>query len=156
VVAYNWIHDNLSRGVGVGVYLDNAAGGYTIHHNVIWNIPSFGVSFSAALFVDSSGVTYTANDNVAYNNTFYNNGSDVYVYDPARGADVRTMKGVNNIFTATTKFPPDAVEQNNLHPPTDPLFVAASRNNFQLRSGSPANLGDHRWLSWSSARPGSL
>ncbi len=35
---YNLVHDNLSEGLPMGIYLDNFTKNYFIHHNLCWNI----------------------------------------------------------------------------------------------------------------------
>jgi hypothetical protein len=103
VIAYNWIHDTMTSIDGRGVYLDNTSGGYVIHHNVFWKMVNECVSFPVNSFVDTSSVTYTANDNYLFNNTFYDCGIDIYFYQPS-GADMWTQKIYNNIFADATEL----------------------------------------------------
>jgi Right handed beta helix region len=137
IIAYNWIHDTMTNIDGRGVYLDNASGGYVIHHNVFWKMVNECVSFPVNSFVDTSSVTYTANDNYLFNNTFYDCGIDIYLYQPS-GADMWTQKIYNNIFTDATELRSGADVSNNIYRGTDPRFVNPAAFNFQLQPGSPA------------------
>jgi len=48
-VSYNILHDFIIVHPGnVGLYLDNGSSGYSLHHNVIWNVHE-GIRFRAAL-----------------------------------------------------------------------------------------------------------
>src|SRR5262249_35001925 len=47
-IAYNWGHDNRAAYYPFGIYLDSLTQNYTVHHNVVWNIPdaNAGINFS--------------------------------------------------------------------------------------------------------------
>jgi len=139
-IAYNWIHDSHASDFANGIYLDNAAGGYTIHHNAIWNIPASCITISAEAFVDTSGKTYSGDDNAVYNNSFYNCGQyDFAMWTNAQAnQNPKSLKVVNNAFTRNTQIFNSAEAANNIFPPTDPRFHAPAQGDLRLRSDSPA------------------
>ncbi|AWG22709.1 hypothetical protein FFWV33_14830 [Flavobacterium faecale] len=66
-VHHNWFHDAYgAKHAGkkaVGIYLDNNAAGYIVHHNVVWDIEWGGLHLN-----------WNAVKNEIYNNTFWNVG----------------------------------------------------------------------------------
>lgn len=67
-VHHNWFHDaysddNHAGKKATGIYLDNNAAGYIVHHNVVWNVEWAGLHFN-----------WNAVQNKIYNNTFWNVG----------------------------------------------------------------------------------
>lgn len=63
-IHHNWFHDTYgpeyADGRAAGIYLDNRSKGYTVHHNVVWNLNWSGVQMN-----------WDANNNKIYNNTFW-------------------------------------------------------------------------------------
>ncbi|GAA4237979.1 hypothetical protein GCM10022291_26670 [Postechiella marina] len=67
-VHHNWFHDaysddNHAGKKATGIYLDNNAAGYIVHHNVVWDVEWAGLHFN-----------WNAIKNEIYNNTFWNVG----------------------------------------------------------------------------------
>lgn len=65
---HNWFHnahanDNHAGKKATGIYLDNNAAGYIVHHNVVWDVEWAGLHFN-----------WDAIKNEIYNNTFWNVG----------------------------------------------------------------------------------
>ena len=64
---HNWFHDayaSVHAGYkAAGIYLDNNSAGYSVHHNVVWNVEWGGLNFN-----------WNAIQNTIYNNTFWNVG----------------------------------------------------------------------------------
>ncbi|MFY0607671.1 MAG: right-handed parallel beta-helix repeat-containing protein [Cyclobacteriaceae bacterium] len=50
VIHHNWFHDSegpdYADGRAAGIYLDNHSKGYTVHHNVVWNITWSGIQIN--------------------------------------------------------------------------------------------------------------
>jgi parallel beta-helix repeat protein len=59
-IAYNWVHDNRSKGPNPGIYFDNYCRNFIVDHNVIWNCEA-GVR-----------VNGPAEGHRIYNNTLFN------------------------------------------------------------------------------------
>jgi Right handed beta helix region len=139
-IAYNWIHDTAAGEKRHGVYLDNAAGGFTIHHNAFWNIPGWCVTLNPQSLMDPGGVMYTGDGNAVYNNSFYNCGQyDVSMW-VSTSPDVRmsTINIANNAFTGGVRIFDGVVAATNLFPPADPRFKAPAQGDLRLRADSPA------------------
>ncbi|WNJ18674.1 T9SS type A sorting domain-containing protein [Pontibacter sp. G13] len=66
-IHHNWFHDSegpdYADGRAAGIYLDNDSKGYTVHHNVVWNITWSGVQMNWDIW-----------DNNIYHNTLWNVG----------------------------------------------------------------------------------
>ncbi len=88
---HNLLHDSPGpvgyTGFGVcGLYLDSKTGGWIAHHNLIYNIPSYGMCFNTAFTFDG-----------IFNNTCANCGNGLYSY----GTQVQDAGTVmyNNLFS---------------------------------------------------------
>ncbi len=42
-IRFNHVHDNVARGLGMGIYFDHLSQNVLVHHNAIWNIPGLGI-----------------------------------------------------------------------------------------------------------------
>jgi hypothetical protein len=146
-IAYNIIHDSRARQSapdvqfigGNGIYIDNGTAGYIIHHNVTWNVKT-GIILNTP-----------SQDNQVYNNTVNANDQSMTSW-PERVTPNNVLK--NNIFTGGLSLngfePGDEVTSDgttsstqmvldkNIYEGTDPQFVDASANNYQLQASSPA------------------
>lgn len=130
VVAYNILHDNHAALLADGLYLDEAASPFLIHHNVVYNIPGAGLRLNGSIPSQSNI------NNLIYNNTFAgaNNTSVAnYLANHMNGNQI-----YNNIFEGTVNIATGASFANNT---TNPLFVNAGSADFHLQSNSPGK--DH-------------
>ena len=126
-IHHNWFHDATAPsyshnpndpGKAAGIYLDNNSKGYTVHHNVIWNVSWSGYQvnwnntnldfyhntiWNAERAMDSWVNGYTQENNKIYNN-FANTGN--WFTETATDFDIQ-----DNIITNTSPFE-DANNQN--------------------------------------------
>jgi len=131
-IAYNVLHDNNARTLkygnykGAGLYIDVSSSNFIIHHNVIWN------AFDA-MIISIKGINVQVN-----NNTFLGDHLSLTSYGPQ---NFKGTKANNNIFTNLINTDPvfsAILQKNNLYNGTDPKFVNAKFNNYQLEYNSPA------------------
>ncbi|TNJ41534.1 right-handed parallel beta-helix repeat-containing protein [Tamlana fucoidanivorans] len=118
-IHHNWFHDATapayshspdSPAKAAGIYLDNNSKGYTVHHNVVWNVSwsayqvnwnNVGLNFyhntiwNAERAMDSWVNGYTQSDNKIYNN-FSNKG------DWFTGNDLSEFDIQDNLITAVS------------------------------------------------------
>lgn len=128
-IDHNWVHDDKSGG-GVGIYIDNGASQFLIHHNVSWNNNGIGMMLSGLTTGKSQG-------NKVYNNTI-GGGQTKSLGAPGVASSTDTVLQ-NNIFRGPTDpMPGGAMFLNNLNASVNPLFVDESASNFHLQTGSPA------------------
>jgi hypothetical protein len=131
-IAYNLCHHDGGTRLGAGIYLDFNSTGYVAHHNVIWDAQN------------SARLNSVSRNNKIYNNTFAAGSSDTgLAITPGHDgtAQFPDSEFKNNIWVY--KVSPQlsrsgAVQQNNLFVGTDPQFVDAGQNNYQLKATSPA------------------
>jgi len=135
-VHHNWFHDAYAAEhageKATGVYLDNNAAGYTVHHNVVWDVEWGGLHFN-----------WDALENNIYNNTFWNTGPmDQALIDcwvPERNGvqtNVRNNTLYNNLSDVRpwwnsgngTKYRVD--DKEYLGPEADNIF----KNNHQFKN----------------------
>ncbi|MBB6732423.1 OmpL47-type beta-barrel domain-containing protein [Cohnella zeiphila] len=128
-IDHNWVHDDKSGG-GVGIYIDNGASQFLIHHNVSWNNNGAGMILNGLTTGKSQG-------NKVYNNTLA--GGQTKSIASAGVVDSTGTVVQNNIFRGPTDpMPGGSMFLNNLAPPANPLFVDETASNFHLQSGSAA------------------
>ncbi len=130
-IAHNVCHHESSANLGTGIYLDFDSSNYVAHHNLVWNAYS------------SARMNSVSRNNRIYNNTFAAGTNVGLIVTPGHdgtaqfpGSEVK-----NNIFTAALNGLVNnsgAVLQNNILTGTDPQFVDPARNNYQLKTTSPA------------------
>jgi hypothetical protein len=90
VIAYNWVHDS-GCDQAVGIYLDNFCRNYTVHHNVVWNVPDTAI-----------GLNSDSINNYVYNNTLLGAKSSFAIHAYAGYApDERGTHIINNIADST-------------------------------------------------------
>ncbi len=121
VIAYNWVHD-MQAADGSGIYLDNYHTGYTVHHNVVWNI-------GGGIQVNTPG-----SEDGIYNNTVFDVDQALPNFSLGPPSNIETY---NNLAVASGGgfFGTDV--QNNLSVAGNP-FVDSANQDFRLVSGSTA------------------
>ncbi|MBI2424377.1 MAG: right-handed parallel beta-helix repeat-containing protein [Candidatus Hydrogenedentes bacterium] len=102
-IAWNWVHDNQARHVGVGIYIDNDSRNFIIHHNVSWNNPDSGIRLNTP-----------SHNNLVANNTVFNNGNSLSYWGADNNRDQAGCRVVNNIFTDKVETGDGIVLENNL------------------------------------------
>lgn len=136
-IHHNWFHDATAQtyshevdgpGKAVGIYLDNDSQGFTVHHNVIWNVSWSGYQvnwnnekldffhnsiWNAERAMDSWVNGYEQADNKVYNN--YANTGDWF-----RGNGTHEFDLKNNIITTTQQLEDPA---NKKFMPSDNGFL---------------------------------
>lgn len=131
-ISYNLIHDNNARNIkygnykGAGLYLDVSSSNFIIHHNVIWNVFD-------AIIISIKGINLKI-----YNNTIVADNLSLTSYGPQ---NFKETKANNNIFSKPINTNPvftAILQKNNIYNSTDPQFVNAKLNNYQIESNSPA------------------
>ncbi|WP_299547325.1 right-handed parallel beta-helix repeat-containing protein [Seonamhaeicola sp.] len=130
-IHHNWFHDTDSPGTkykAAGIYLDNSASKYLVHHNVVWNTEWTNIQ-----------INWDGADIEIYNNTLWN-GSEVMGAWHKEGTQFTNVKVWNNL-SDDDNWEPQSDKQNNLTVTAD-VFVNASNGNFQLKAGaSPIDQG---------------
>ncbi|WP_299440574.1 T9SS type A sorting domain-containing protein [uncultured Aquimarina sp.] len=124
-IHHNWFHDIASRGSkrkAAGIYLDNDAEAFSVHHNVVWNTEWTGVQ-----------INWDGKDIDVFNNTFYNNSDEMGAWHK-EGTSFTNVKVWNNLGFKG-EWEPQSDKQNNLV--TDPSsFENPGNGNFYLENGS--------------------
>ncbi|MFZ5832661.1 MAG: right-handed parallel beta-helix repeat-containing protein [Planctomycetota bacterium] len=92
-VRYNWLHDNVSEHLNMGLYFDHGCKNLVFHHNVIWNVDNLGM-------INNQYANYL----LYYNNTV----SDARVsyqsaWAAAQAKDLYGCQLVNNLGTSGIK-----------------------------------------------------
>lgn len=121
-IRYNWVHDNLSKGVSTGIYLDNGDSSYVVHHNVIWNCKE-GIRLN----------TPSVNHQV-YNNTIWYIDQAMPVWE-ANGVVQQNVKVWNNL-SSKSDFKGTELKKNLSI--ADAKFTSVENFDFSLTSSSPA------------------
>ena len=138
-IDHNWIHDNIAVGdrgfaysaPGEGVYIDNGAHDFAVHHNVIWNIGDKDIFFHGNNGAGSS------ENNHAYNNTL-GPGDPNSISISGAGTDYKGTSAINNIARGGIDTQSGVTYANNITSGTDPLFVYPGGVDYHLQSTSPA------------------
>ncbi|MCC6487676.1 MAG: right-handed parallel beta-helix repeat-containing protein [Candidatus Hydrogenedentes bacterium] len=125
IIAYNWVHDNMAKHVGVGIYIDNGSSNFTIHHNVSWNNPDSGIRLNTP-----------SNNNLVYNNTVLDSGNSLSYWGPNGEKRQPGCRAINNIFTDEVE-PGDGIELANNYQGKEPGIISKDAQDFQLKEGSP-------------------
>jgi hypothetical protein len=120
-ISYNLMHDNKANYWVFGIYMDAIPQNYTVHHNVVWNVPG-GIGINIG--------TPATNDSI-YNNTVWHVGNNQSIANAGSMSNVPTYNNLVEGGLAGTDI------QNNLET-SNAGFVDPNNGNFQLKSGSPA------------------
>lgn len=126
-IAYNLVHDSFAVNPfdSIGIYLDNGSSHYSVHHNVVWNVPN------------ALNLNLPSLNNQILNNTLVGNSNAITSWgERGQGMSGTILK--NNILINPAELASDVVQTNNLPPNTDPQFKDWGGNDFQLKSTSPA------------------
>ncbi|WP_299245683.1 RICIN domain-containing protein [uncultured Aquimarina sp.] len=138
-IHHNWFHDSASRGSkrkAAGIYLDNDAEAFSVHHNVVWNVEWTGVQ-----------INWNGKDIDIFNNTLVKTEGGAMGAWHKEGTAFSNVKVWNNIADVRTEDDPstqedegtferDADKQNNVI--TKFGYTNYDGNKFTLTSGSPA------------------
>ena len=138
-IHHNWFHDSASRGSkrkAAGIYLDNDAEAFSVHHNVVWNVEWTGVQ-----------INWNGKDIDIFNNTLVKTEGGAMGAWHKEGTAFSNVKVWNNIADVETvddpstqedegTFERDADKQNNVI--TKSGFLNYNGNKFNLTAGSPA------------------
>ncbi len=126
-IHHNWFHDNQGRGKlnkAAGIYLDNDAEAFSVHHNVIWNTEWTGVQ-----------INWDGKDINVFNNTFWNNSEEMGAWHK-EGTSFTNVKVWNNLGFKG-EWEPQSNKQNNLITGVN-AFVNVSSGDFMLKAGANA------------------
>ncbi|HWE02470.1 MAG TPA: right-handed parallel beta-helix repeat-containing protein [Tepidisphaeraceae bacterium] len=122
--SYNVIYDVHSAGYGAaGIYLDNGSEHFVVDHNLVYDT-DFALKLNPPAW-----------DNLIINNTLI---GTKYAVQSSGDEDMTGTTFANNIFVGPQMYGPGATHTNNIYSPTDPKFVNAAQNNYQLQATSPA------------------
>ncbi|MEI7881222.1 MAG: chitobiase/beta-hexosaminidase C-terminal domain-containing protein [bacterium] len=130
VLAYNWLHDNLSLG-GDGVRFSGPVENYVFRQNVVWGQPGVALRLAGV-------VRY----NYLLNNTCALNGGGIDIEKHGVAGDFSETRLMNNIMIGPSwvssdgQPPPKLIWKKN-YTGTAPGFVDETNRNFQLVAGSP-------------------
>ncbi|MDV7187352.1 right-handed parallel beta-helix repeat-containing protein [Lutibacter sp. TH_r2] len=130
-IHHNWFHDAASSGEkykAAGIYLDNDAAGFSVHHNVVWNTEWTNVQ-----------INWNGEDIDIFNNTLWN-GSGVMGAWHKDGTSFTNVRVWNNLGS-DANWEPQSDQQNNLVVTSD-VFIDSDNGNFNLKdSSSPIDAG---------------
>lgn len=126
-VHHNWFHDAYSSGdknKAAGIYLDNDAEAFSVHHNVVWNTEWSSVQ-----------INWNGTDLDIFNNTLWD-GSQVMGAWHKSGTEFSNVRVWNNLAN-DNNWEPQSDKQNNVFTITDP-FVDSATFDFRLDENSVA------------------
>ena len=124
-IHHNWFHDAQSRGSlkkAAGIYLDNDAASFKVHHNVVWNTEWSNIQ-----------INWNGTDIEIYNNTLWD-GERVMGAWHKEGTSFTNVKVWNNLGS-NGEWEPQSDKQNNLVVDAS-VFVDEANGNFNLKIGS--------------------
>ncbi|MUH36296.1 T9SS C-terminal target domain-containing protein [Zobellia amurskyensis] len=126
-IHHNWFHDTASSGKkykAAGIYLDNDAAGFVVHHNVVWNTEWTNVQ-----------INWNGTDIDIFNNTLWN-GSEVMGAWHKDGTAFSNVRVWNNLGS-DSNWEPQSDKQNNLVVPAS-TFMNVANGDFTLNDGASA------------------
>lgn len=126
-IHHNWYHDTASRGdkrKAAGIYLDNDAEAFSVHHNVVWNTEWTGVQ-----------INWDGKDIDVFNNTFWNNSDEMGAWHKA-GTAFTNVKVWNNLGFKGEWEPQSDKKNNLIAQNTD--FNNIADGKFNLMNGASA------------------
>ncbi|SNR31538.1 Por secretion system C-terminal sorting domain-containing protein [Lutibacter agarilyticus] len=130
-IHHNWFHDAASSGdkkKAAGIYLDNNAEGFSVHHNVVWNTEWSSIQ-----------INWNGKDIDIFNNTLWN-GAQVMGAWHKDGTEFTNVKVWNNLGS-DENWEPQSDKQNNLTVASS-VFVDSNNGDFYLSDSSiPINAG---------------
>lgn len=126
-IHHNWFHDAQSSGKkskAAGIYLDNDAEGFDVHHNVVWNTEWSNIQ-----------INWNGKDINIYNNTLWSGSRTMGAWHK-EGTSFSNVNVWNNISDKTS-WEPQSDKQNN-STLTSNTFVNYAKKDFRLADGSAA------------------
>jgi len=102
-IHHNWFHDTASRGSkrkAAGIYLDNDAEAFSVHHNVVWNVEWTGVQ-----------INWNGKDLDIFNNTLVKTEGGAMGAWHKAGTAFSNVKVWNNIADVRTEDDPSTQEE---------------------------------------------
>ena len=128
-IAYNFVHDNLAKKNGVGIYLDENNLNHNLNHNVITNC-SVGINLNKPSV-----------NTLVYHNTLFNNEFSMGAW--GNTGDLVNVYTFNNLTDSDKKlswnydsFYGNKMDSNYLY--SSPIFIDSKNNNFTLKPYIPA------------------
>ena len=126
-IHHNWLHHTQSRGglyKAAGIYLDNDANGFLVHHNVVWETEWSNIQ-----------INLSAKNIDIFNNTLWDGSAAMGAWH-REGTSFSNVRVWNNMAD-NSNFEPQSDKQNNLTETGDP-FVDWDGRNFQLKQDAAA------------------
>ncbi|WP_158971528.1 right-handed parallel beta-helix repeat-containing protein [Paraglaciecola sp. L3A3] len=127
VIHHNWLHDAYSSGTkskAAGIYLDNDASGFEVHHNVIWNTEWSSIQ-----------INWNGKDINIYNNTMLNSSGVMGAWH-LEGTAFSDVNVWNNLAD-NNAWEPQSDKQNNLVVSlTNGPFIDVEKSDFRLKANS--------------------
>ncbi len=124
-IHHNWFHDTDSPGTkykAAGIYLDNSASKYLVHHNVVWNTEWTNIQMNWDI-VDVN----------IYNNTLWQ-GSEVMGAWHKEGTQFTNVNVWNNLGS-DSNWEPQSDKQNNIVV-NENVFTNSANGDFTLKQNS--------------------
>ncbi len=128
-IAYNFVHDNLAKKNGVGIYLDENNQNHSLHHNIITNC-------SVGINLNKPSVNTLVYHNTLFKNEFSmgawgNSGEliNVYTFNNLSDSDKKLSWNYDSFYG-------NKMDSNYLY--SSPIFIDSKNNNFSLKQHIPA------------------
>ncbi|WP_017445526.1 right-handed parallel beta-helix repeat-containing protein [Gayadomonas joobiniege] len=124
-IHHNWFHDAYSSGnknKAAGIYLDNDAESFLVHHNVIWNTEWSSIQ-----------INWNGTDIDIFNNTMFNASAVMGAWHKEGTAfsDVRVWNNISD----SSAWEPQSDKQNNITV-TSNAFIAPQEGDFRLAANA--------------------